>query len=127
MIDSCSQLLGQAVHTRCGQARTYLSRVEQTQTGWHLEYEYSLDGVPVQLKDGPAAVFEVENDQITAFTLYLRTYGVSGQQQIVLPPVQAAAAMSALELDGRELLVLYQDQHEERTVPIWTAVSGRGE
>jgi hypothetical protein len=69
----------------------------------------------------------VENDQITAFTLYLRTYGVSGQQQIVLPPVQAAAAMSALELDGRELLVLYQDQHEERTVPIWTAVSGRGE
>ena len=127
VIDSCSQLLWQAVHTRCGQARTYLSRVEQTQTGWHLEYEYSLDGVPVQLKDGPAAVFEVENDQITAFTLYLRTYGVSGQQQIVLPPVQAAAAMSALELDGRELLVLYQDQHEERTVPIWTAVSGRGE
>ena len=127
VVDSCSQLLWQAVHTRCGMARTYLSRVEQTETGWHLEYEYSLNGVPVQLKDGPAAVFEVENDQITSFILRLRSYGGSGQQEIILPPVQAAAAMSALKLEGRELLILYQDRGEDRVLPGWTAVSGEGE
>lgn len=127
VVDSCSQLLWQAVHTRCAQARTYLSRVEQTQTGWHLEYEYSLNGIPVQLKTGPAAVFEVENDKISSFTLRLRSYTAGEQRQIILPPVQAAAAMTALELEGRELMIRYQDWGEERVVPGWTAVSGKGE
>lgn len=127
VVNSCSQLLWQAVHTRCGQARTYLSRVEQTETGWRLEYEYSLNGTPVQVKSGPAAVFEVNNDQITAFALRLRSYAEGEQRQIILPPVQAAAAMSALELEGRELMILYQDRGEERVAPGWTAVSGKGE
>lgn len=127
VVDSCSQLLWQAVHTRCGQARTYLSRVEQTESGWYLEYEYSLNGVPVQLKNGPAAVFEVGHDRITAFTLRLRNYGAGGEEQILLPALQAAAAMRALELEERELLILYQDGGEERVIPTWTAFSGKGE
>lgn len=127
VVNSCSQLLWQAVHTRCGQARTYLSRVEETQNGWRLEYEYSLNGIPVQLKTGPAAVFEVENDRIVSFNLRLRSYSAGEQWQIILPPVQAAAAMTALELEGRELMLQYQDRGEERVVPGWTAVSGREE
>ena len=126
-VDSCSQLLWQAVHTRCGEARTYLSRVEKTESGWWLEYEYSLNGIPVRLKSGPAAVFEVKNDRITEFALQLRSYGQGDESQIILPPVQAAAAMSALEIEGQELLVLYQDTGEEWVVPGWTAVSGKGE
>ena len=127
VVNSCSQLLWQAVHTRCGQARTYLSRVEETQNGWRLEYEYSLNGIPVQLKTGPAAVFEVENDSIVSFTLRLRSYSAGEQRQIILPPVQAAAAMTALELEGREMMIQYQDRGEERVLPGWTAVSGKGE
>lgn len=127
VVNGCSQLLWQAVHTRCGQARTYLSRVEQTQTGWHLEYEYSLSGIPVQLKNGPAAVFEVQNGRIISFSMQLRSYTSTEQDQIILPPVQAAAAMSALELEGRELVLQYQDRGEEWVVPGWTAVSGKGE
>ena len=127
VVDNCSQLLWQAVHTRCGQARTYLSRVEQTQNGWRLEYEYSLNGVPVRLEAGPAAVFEVERDRITAFTLRLRNYGESEQRQIILPPIQAAAAMSALDLEGQEMLILYRDGGDEWVIPGWTAVSGKEE
>jgi len=124
--DACSRILWQAVHSRSGQARTYLSRVEQTQEGWRLEFEYGLNGVPVSLKGGPAASFEVVRDQITAFTLRLRSYAEEEERQIILPPVQAAAAMEALDLNGRELQVMYQDGGEERIFPAWTAVSEEG-
>ena len=121
--DVCEQLLWQAVHARCGQARTYLSRVEQTSTGWRLEFEYNLNGTPLSLEGGPAASFEVNNGQITAFILRLRSYEPGEEEQILLPPVQAAAAMSALNLDGRELQVMYRDRGEEQVIPNWTAVS----
>jgi len=124
-VDVCSQLLWQAVHTRSGQARTSLSRVEQTEDGWRLEYEYSLNGVPLRMKSGPAAVFEVKNDRITGFTLRLRSYAQGEKQQIILPPVQAAAAMSALELEDRELQIMYLDGGEELIFPGWTAVAGK--
>lgn len=122
--DACEQLLWQAVHARCGQARTYLSRVEQTASGWHLEFEYNLNGTPVSIEGGPAASFEVSNGQITAFTIRLRSYTPGESLQILLPPVQAAAAMNALELDGQELRVMYLDRGENWVIPNWTAVSG---
>ncbi len=121
--EACSRLLRQAVLDRCGQAHTYLSRVEQTAEGWHLEFEYSVNAVPLRLKGGPAARFEVKNGQITAFILRLRSYMPGEETQIILPPVQAAAAMDALALNGRELQVMYWDSGEERVVPGWTAVS----
>jgi len=124
--DACSQLLWQALQGRSGQAQTYLSRVEQTETGWILEYEYGLNGVPVSLEGGPAASFTVAHDQITAFTLRLRSYAEGEERQILLPPVQAAAAMDALELSGRELQITYLDGGEERILPNWMAVSEEG-
>ena len=125
VVDSCSRLLWQAVHNRSGQARTYLSRVEQTQGGWRLEYEYSLNGTPVRMKGGAAAVFEVTGGRITGFTLRLRTYEPGEDQQIILPPVQAAAAMSALDLEGRELQIVYRDRGDEIVLPGWTAAAGK--
>jgi len=124
--DACSRLLWQAVNTRSGQARTYLSRVEQTDRGWVLEFEYSLNAIPVSMKNGPAARFEVTDGQITAFTLRLRSYTAGENRQILLPPIQAAAAMAALELDGRELQVMYRDGGEEWVSPNWTAISEEG-
>ena len=41
----------------------------------------------------------------------------------MLPPVQAAAAMSALSLRGRELRLAYLDGGEEQLVPNWVAVT----
>lgn len=121
-VESCRQLLQKTVSGRCGEARMYLSGVEETADGWELEFEYRLNGAGVMLEDGPAARFEVHRDHIDAFTLRLRSYALGEDNQLILPPVQAAAAMSALSLEGRELQLTYRDSGEERVVPYWTAV-----
>ena len=121
-VESCRRILDETVAGRCGQARMYLSRVERRDTGWHLEFEYCVDGVSVVLERGCAAEFEIRMDHITGFVLRLRSYALGEETYPVLPPVQAAAAMSALDLEGRELRLTYQDGGEERLVPQWAAV-----
>ena len=121
-VESCRQILKQAAAERCGQARFYLSCAEQTQQGWHLEFEYSLNGVRVAQEEGCAAAFEIRNGHITAFTLRLRSYVQGEQKQLLLPPAQAAAAMNALSLRGKELQLTYLDGGEEYIAPNWTAV-----
>lgn len=122
-VESCRQLLREIVSERCGQARVYLSRVERMKDGWCLEFEYSLNGVSVVLEQGCAARFEIQNDHITAFALRLRSYTAGGEKQLVLPPVQASAAMGALSLKGRELRLAYLDGGEEYLYPNWAAVT----
>lgn len=123
VVESCRKLLQQGVNGRCGQGRMYLSGVEQTAQGWKLEFEYSLNGAGVTIKTGPAAQFTVRDGCITGFTIRLRSYSVGEERQLILPPVQAAAAMSALALEGRELQLMYRDGGEERVVPNWTAIA----
>ena len=123
VVETCRQVLRQVMAERCGQARLYLSCMEQTETGWHLEFEYSLDGVSVAVKQGCAAAFEIENGHITSFVFRLRSYALGEEEQLMLPPVQAAAAMSALSLRGRELRLAYLDGGEEQLVPNWVAVT----
>ena len=122
-VESCRNLLQQVTSDRCGQARLYLSRVEEREQGWDLEFEYRLNGVSVVLKQGCAAAFEIRNNHITSFTLRLRSYTLGGEEQLVLPPVQASAAMSALSLRGQELRLVYPDGGEERLVPGWAAMA----
>ena len=122
-VESCRQLLHQSMAERCGQARVYLSRVERSRNGWLLEFEYSLNGVSVMLEQGCAARFEIQNDHITSFTLRLRSYTAGAEKQLVLPPVQASAAMGALSLKGRELRLAYLDGGEEYLFPNWAAVT----
>ena len=122
-VESCRQLLQQTVGERCGQARLYLSRVEEHEQGWDLEFEYRLNGVSVVLEQGCAAAFEIRNDHITAFTLRMRSYTLGEERQLVLPPVQAAAAMSALALRGQELRLVYLDGGEETLLPNWAAMT----
>ena len=122
-VESCRQLLHQSMAERCGQARVYLARVERSRNGWLLEFEYSLNGVSVMLEQGCAARFEIQNDHITSFTLRLRSYAAGAEEQLVLPPVQASAAMGALSLKGRELRLAYLDGGEEYLSPNWAAVT----
>jgi hypothetical protein len=122
-VESCRRLLEQTVVPRCGAAGFCLSRVEETYDGFRVEFEYTLNGAPVSLHAGPAARFEITGGGITAFTLRLRSYIQSEENRLILPPIQAAAAMEAMELAGRELMVTYHDHGEERVVPQWTALS----
>lgn len=96
---------------RCGAARIYLIGVEQMSEGeWQADYGYCLNGAGVELgSDGYAARFIIQNGQITEFELFFRSYTDTGEQSIVLPEAQAAAAMSAQKAEGSELLLAYED------------------
>ena len=122
VVEYCRRLLQQVVGSRCGEARVYLSAVEQTAQGWEVEFEYSLNAVALTNQEGPAARFTVYGDCVSGFTICLRSYSAGEEMQLVLPPVQAAAAMGALELEGRELQLMYRDGGEERAIPNWVAV-----
>lgn len=124
-VESCRQLAETVTRERRGEARLYLSRAKQSDNGWEIEFEYCLNGVPVSLRDGPAAAFSVSAGHITGFALRLRSYTADGTGQLILPPVQAAAAMGALELEGREMQLMYRDRGEETVVPNWTAAAER--
>lgn len=56
------------------------------------------------------------------FYLLLRSYTATEEQASVLPELQAAAAMGALKVGGKELLLAYEDGGGTETVyPGWIA------
>lgn len=93
----------------CGDARLFLSGLARTEEGWELTYDYYLSGAQVVLPQGHAAVFSVKDGAISSFTLRLRSYTPSGSTSIVLPELQAMAAMGAMEAQGQRLLLAYFD------------------
>ena len=122
-VESCRRLAAMLTGGRSGQARLFLTEVKPAGEGWKVCFDYCVNGVPVELERGHAAEFETNGERITAFTLWLRTYSETEQRQPLLPPVQAAAAMDALNLRGRELAVVYADHGEELLIPTWAAIS----
>lgn len=121
--ESCRQLAAGSAGTLCGDARLYLSGVRQSGEGWQIEFDYCLDGAQVQVGEaGYAALFQVTGGEITQFTIQLRTYADSGSRSIVLPEEQAAAAMTALNSWGSELLLAYRDFSVGAVTAGWIAV-----
>ena len=62
-------------------------------------------------------------------TLYLRSYSAVGESSAVLPVPQAAAALQAEGLEGRELLLVYSDGGGDTLTAGWAArdnTAGRG-
>ncbi|MGN0968477.1 MAG: hypothetical protein ACI4O3_04330 [Oscillospiraceae bacterium] len=109
-LDYVQALAETTVGAWCGQARLCLAGVEETADGLEITYQYSLNGAPVALpEDYAAARFVISGGAVTDFTLYLRSYTDTGETSVVLPEVQAAAAMNALDARGKELTLLYQD------------------
>lgn len=118
----CRQLAQAAVGGLAGEARIYLQGVTQTGAGWEIVFAYCLDGIPVQVGTaGYAACFQVEGEEITQFTLQLRSYTDTGSRSIVLPEQQAAAALEAMEKQGSELTLAYQDQRNDTVNAGWVA------
>lgn len=107
-----------------GEAGIYLMGVTETAEGvWQVDYGYSLNGITVQTgAEGYAARFIIEDGQISAFTLHMRSYADTGESSPVLPDVQAAAAMGALDAGGKELTLTYEDPGgTERLQARWIA------
>lgn len=120
----CVQALAEAtVGTWCGQARLCLAGVEETSNGIEITFQYHLNGAPVALPEGyTAAHFVVRGGTITDFSLYLRTYSDTEETSLVLPEEQAAAAMMAEGLKGKELTLLYEDSGGDMVSARWVAI-----
>ncbi len=119
---ACRQLVSGAVEPLMGAARIYLREIRQDKEGWQLEFGYSLDGVRVELEGGgSAAQFQVRGNEITQFTIRLRSYTETDSRGVVLPEEQAMAAMEAMDRRGSELSLAYYDTGGETVTAGWTA------
>jgi len=120
-VEACRQLTASTIGANCGEARTYLLSAQETGNGLDIRFGYCLNGSVVRQEQGYAARFLVRNGQIVSFELRFRSYTDSGETTPVLPIRQAAAAQSAMELDGEELLLTYNDTGAERVSAAWAA------
>lgn len=124
-VERCRQLAMETLGTMCGQARIYLMSVTATGTeSWQIDFGYLLNGVPVRLENGGyAARFQVEGGRVSSFTLHARNYTDSGTDSVVLPQLQAMAAMEAKGHQGEELLLVYLDGGSQQVSASWAAAS----
>ncbi len=120
-VETCRQVAAALMAGRCGEAGLYLRSAVPAGSGWEIEFEYSLNGVPVRLEGGPAARFLVQGGRIEQFTMRLRSYAAAGGSEAVLPLRQAVAALTALEREGEELLLAYADDGADTLSAGWAA------
>ncbi|NCE65321.1 hypothetical protein D1159_12210 [Pseudoflavonifractor sp. 524-17] len=119
-IETARRLAARGVDVWCGSVesagRLYLDQVLplEEETGWEILFQYSIDGIPVRLQKGYAARFVVKEGQIAAYELVLRCYEETGETTLVLRELQAAAALRALNPNGRmELSLCYEEEGNE--------------
>lgn len=106
----------------CGQAQLRLSELAVDGKTIKISFQYCLNGMPVRLPEGvSAASFTVSGGAVTDFSLCLRSYTDTGETGVVLPVVQASAAMESLNVRGRELTLSYEDTGAEQVTAGWIA------
>ncbi len=106
----------------CGRATLCLAEINESAQQTEIVFQYCLNGIPVKLsEDQAAARFVVKNGAVTDFSLYLRCYTDTGETSLVLPTAQAAAAMAAMNVRGKELMLLYEDTGAELAEANWIA------
>ena len=117
------RLAADTVGRWCGTAQLYLIGAEEQDDGSiQLSYGYSLNGAEVALPGGNcAARFSIRDGQITDYVLYFRSYEQTGQTSLVMRERQAAAALDALDPEGRELVLCYSDTGEDSVQAGWIA------
>ena len=114
-ITTAYRLAQDAVAAWCGSSesdgRIILSGVTETEDGWEIALDYTLDGAQVLFEDGrPAMEFTVEKGQITAYTIRPRCYQATEHVSRVLSERLAAAALESLRpREQLELLLFYED------------------
>ncbi len=125
-VETCRKLAAAALGSRCGQARLYLMSAKETGESREIRFGYSLNGIPVQLEESCAASFLVEGGRVVQFSMQLRGYTESEETAAVMPARQAAAALLAEGLEGKELLLVYADGGGDTVRAGWAA-AGAGE
>lgn len=120
--EACRALAEKAAGALAGEGRLFLREMKQEQGGWTVQFGYQLDGIAVQVgEQGYAAHFRVEGNEIVQFTMQLRTYTDAESRSVVLPERQAVAAMQSMELEGKELILVYPDLGGDTLSAGWVA------
>ena len=122
-VEACRKIAS-VLSARCGQARLFLGSVVQGEDGLEVSFEYSLNGSQVRLEGGSAASFLIRDGRIIQFALRFRSYADSGETSVVMPYLQAAAALEAQGREGEELLLVYVDGGGDPVSASWAANSG---
>ena len=121
-VDASWALASAALGTVCGDARLHMLSARQEGDGYIVTFGYVLNGSAVYLYDqGWAASFRVEGGAIREFTLYLRTYTATSQRVLLLSADKAAAALTALTDQPKELVIRYEDSGGGTVSPGWAA------
>lgn len=121
-IEATRRIVSDVLEPMCGDARIRLNSVRQEDETLVITYGYDLSGISVALYDtGWAAQFVVTDNFITAFTLHFRSYTATPSTTLLLPELQAAAALSALELEQSELRLSYRDTGNTTLTAGWVA------
>ena len=122
VVETTRRMAADTVGRYCGAARIYLMEVEETEDGLSVRYGYSLNGAEVSLSGGDsAALFTIQDGQITSFTLRFRRYEDTGQTSLVLGERMAAAALETLDPEERELVLCYSDSGGDTVQAGWVA------
>lgn len=100
---------------RLGDSRLYFTGLETDETGMQITFSCYVEGLEVLRADGPAVEARFEGGILTALTLRLRTYTVTGETMALLPPRQAAAIAPA----GTVLMPGYADMGENTLQSDW--------
>ncbi|MPM30998.1 hypothetical protein SDC9_77551 [bioreactor metagenome] len=123
ILEAAYNLAEDSIGLWCGEAQIYYQGMETLNDGTTaLYFNYVLDGAVVKLyEDGYAARFVVRDDYISDFVLHFRQYKATGTTTILLPELQATAAMDALGLTKSELTLCYQDSGKSEVIAGWVA------
>ena len=116
-------ILNTVAQPRLGEGRLVCQSVQTQEDGSVvLQYACLLGGSQVQLWDeGWMAKFAFEGANLSSFVLYLRAYEGTEETSQTLPVRQAAAAVSAMGQQGKDLQLSYLDDGSTDTLTAqWT-------
>lgn len=116
------ELVNRAAAPWKGETAYLLTGVKKTETGWSVEFQGRLKGIPLLTgTDGECARVEVEGRSIQSFSLTVRSYA-AGEGSWLLPGERlAAAAMNSLPGKGRKLVLCYSDNGGQALSAGWIA------
>ena len=108
-VETARQLVCGSVQ-RWGGTAVYLRDVRQEADGWHVEFGYVLNAVPVQAGErGACAQVLVDSRGVAQYEIWLRGYQPTEKTTLLLPQLQAAAVLEQMGQAGSGLLLSYLD------------------
>jgi len=110
LIDAAYRIVSATLGQQCGAAVLSFTSIIPQPSGCEVTFDYYLDGAVVTLPGGGhAARFSIREGQITDFWLRFRRYDATGEDGLLLPEKQAAAALRALSAQTGTLERCYRD------------------